>query len=90
MSNLKLTNCPYCDESGDLHFQISSTGYYRCFDCDLIYSDVQKSYRDVVGSYREDYFDRYSADQLDERRDRRTWEPAVAFFWSLPKRDNGK
>lgn len=68
MSNLRLTNCPYCGESGDLHFQISSTGYYRCSYCDLIYSDVQKPYRDVVGSYREDYFDRYSADQLIGQR----------------------
>lgn len=70
MSNLKLTNCPYCDESGDLYFPNFSKHYYRCSVCHLIYWDMKNSYDNVVETYRENYFDKYSADQLDERRDR--------------------
>ena len=70
MSNLRLTNCPYCGEFGDLYFATFSRSYYRCSVCHLIYSDMKNSYDDVVDTYRENYFDKYSADQLDERRDR--------------------
>ena len=70
MNNLRLTNCPYCGESGDLHFAAFSKSYYRCSVCHLIYSDMKNSYDDLVDTYRENYFDKYSADQLDERRDR--------------------
>lgn len=70
MSNLRLTNCPYCGESGDLYCATFSKSYYRCSVCYLIYSDMKNSYDDVVDTFRENYFDQYSADQLDERRDR--------------------
>ena len=70
MSNSKLTICPYCDEPGNLYFTTFSKRYHRCSVCHLIYSDMKNSYSDVVDTYRENYFDKYSVDQLDERRDR--------------------
>lgn len=36
----------------------------RCLTCDLIYLDIPQSYNDVVDTYRENYFERYSVDQL--------------------------
>jgi hypothetical protein len=70
MSNLGLNNCPYCCELGDLYFAAFSKSYYRCSVCHLIYSDMKSSYDDVVDTYRENYFDKYSADQMDKRKDR--------------------
>lgn len=56
--------CPYCDSIGDYYFKINSRSYMRCLTCDLIYLDIPQSYNDVVDTYRENYFERYSVDQL--------------------------
>jgi len=70
MSHLRSTNCHYCGQSGDLYFTTFSKSYYRCSVCYLIYSDMKNSYDDVLDTYRKNYFDRYSVDQLDGRRNR--------------------
>ena len=69
MSNLRLTNCPYCGEFRDLYFAPFSKSYYRCSVCHLIYSDMKNSYDDVADTYRKNYFDRYSAEQLAGQRE---------------------
>ena len=63
-----MENCPYCGKSGDLYFAITSRNYYRCFGCDLIYRDMAESHEDTTATYRENYFERYSIDQLEGRR----------------------
>jgi SAM-dependent methyltransferase len=63
-----MKKCPYCGKSGYLYFAIYSRNYYRCRGCDLVYRDTPGSYDDVVATYHENYFDRYSADQLEGQR----------------------
>jgi 2-polyprenyl-3-methyl-5-hydroxy-6-metoxy-1,4-benzoquinol methylase len=63
-----MENCPFCGEFGYLYFSIISRNYYRCPGCDLIYKNIPESYDDVVATYREDFFDKYSTDQLDGQR----------------------
>ena len=65
-----MKKCPYCKAPGNLHFKISSRTYNRCSVCDLIYKESQDSYDKVVAHYRNDYFKRYSADQMGGKRDR--------------------
>ena len=60
--------CPYCGKSGYLFFASYSREYYRCCECDLIYKENQDSYDSVVNTFRENYFDRYSAEQLEGHR----------------------
>ena len=63
-----MSNCPYCRKSGNLYFGIYSRKYYRCGGCDLIYRTISESYDDAVTTYREKYFDKYSAEQLKGER----------------------
>ena len=65
-----MKKCPYCGANGNFYFKISSRTYNRCLDCDLIYKENQDSYDKVVAHYRDDYFRRYSADQMGGKRDR--------------------
>ena len=58
---LKIKNCPYCKSPGDLYFKISSKTYNRCSWCDLIYKKNHGSYDKILTHYRNDYFERYSA-----------------------------
>ena len=66
----KMKNCPYCDMPVYLYFRTASKHHYRCLTCDLICSDLQKTYNETVATYSEHYFERFSADQLDGQRDR--------------------
>jgi len=63
-----MKRCPYCGKFGDLYFTIISRSYYRCFGCELIYQDLPESHDDIVATYRQDYFDSYSCDQLGGHR----------------------
>jgi 2-polyprenyl-3-methyl-5-hydroxy-6-metoxy-1,4-benzoquinol methylase len=63
-----MKNCPYCKAPGNFYFKISSRIYNRCSGCDLIYKESQDD--KVVVRYRDDYFSRYSADQMSGERDR--------------------
>jgi hypothetical protein len=65
-----MKNCPYCGASGSFYFKISSRTYNRCLGCDLIYKESQDSYDKVMAHYRDDYFERYSADQMSGERER--------------------
>jgi 2-polyprenyl-3-methyl-5-hydroxy-6-metoxy-1,4-benzoquinol methylase len=64
----KMISCPYCGKLGNLYFAIYSRKYYRCCECDLLYRDAPADYDDVVSTYREKFFDRYSTDQLEGQR----------------------
>ncbi|RZB30162.1 MAG: hypothetical protein SRB1_02442 [Desulfobacteraceae bacterium Eth-SRB1] len=65
-----MKNCPYCKAPGNFYFKISSRTYNRCSGCDLIYKKNPDSYDKVVAHYSNDYFERYSADQMGGKRDR--------------------
>jgi rubredoxin len=65
-----MKKCPYCGAPGNFYFKISSRTYNRCSGCDLIYKESQDSYDKVLAHYRNDYFSRYSADQMGGERDR--------------------
>ena len=60
-----MKNCPYCGDAGYFYFRVFSRIYHRCPRCDLIYKESQDSYNQVVAHYREGYFDRYFADQVE-------------------------
>ena len=51
-----------------MFFASYSREYYRCCKCGLLYKDIPASYDDVVSTYREKFFDRYSTDQLEGQR----------------------
>jgi 2-polyprenyl-3-methyl-5-hydroxy-6-metoxy-1,4-benzoquinol methylase len=61
-------DCPYCGKSGNLYITVYSRKYNRCIACDLIYRQNLESYGDVVATYREGYFERYSDEQLAGQR----------------------
>ena len=65
-----MKNCPYCKAPGKFCFKVASRTYNRCSGCDLIYKENPDSYDKVVAHYRNDYFSRYSADQMSGERDR--------------------
>lgn len=65
-----MKNCPYCGAPGDFYFRISPKTYNRCSGCDLIYKESQDSYDKVLAHYCDDYFSRYSADQMGGKRGR--------------------
>jgi 2-polyprenyl-3-methyl-5-hydroxy-6-metoxy-1,4-benzoquinol methylase len=65
-----MKKCPYCKAPGDFYFKIFSRIYSRCSRCDLIYKKSQDSYDKVLSHYRDDYFSKYSADQMSGDRDR--------------------
>ena len=65
-----MKNCPYCGAHGNFYFKVLSRTYNRCSGCDLIYKESQDSYDKVLSHYRDDYFSRYSADQMSGERDR--------------------
>jgi len=65
-----MQNCPYCSKHGDYYFKIGSRVYYRCLQCDLIFRDEIKSYDEVVSTLSDNYFSRYSADQMEGRRNK--------------------
>jgi 2-polyprenyl-3-methyl-5-hydroxy-6-metoxy-1,4-benzoquinol methylase len=63
-----MSSCPYCGRSGVLYFAIYSRRYHRCSVCDLIYRNISDTYGDAMATYRDNYFSRYSADQLGGQR----------------------
>lgn len=63
-----MTNCPYCESSGELYFKTITKNYYRCQSCDLIYKETKEQYDKVLSTYRYDYFTRYSIDQTEGGR----------------------
>jgi len=65
-----MRDCPYCSNNGEYYFKIGSRVYYRCLQCDLIFKNEQKSYDEVVSTLSDNYFNRYSADQMEGRRDK--------------------
>lgn len=65
-----MKDCPYCSKYGDYYFRIGSRVYYRCLQCDLIFRDEIKSYDEVVSTLSDNYFSRYSADQMEGRRNK--------------------
>ena len=65
-----MKKCPYCGAHGNFYFKISSRTYNCCSGCDLIYKENQDSYDNVVAYYRDDYFSRYSDDQVGGKRHR--------------------
>ena len=65
-----MKNCPYCKAPGNFYFKISSRAYHRCSGCDLIYKENRDPHDKVVAYYRNDYFNRYSADQMGGKRNR--------------------
>lgn len=64
-----MKSCPYCGTSGNFYFRISSRIYNRCSGCDLIYKESHNFYDKIAAHYRNDYFSRYSADQMSGERD---------------------
>ncbi len=63
--------CPYCKSVGDFYFKIFARTFHQCRECDLIYKNIKEDYNIVLATYsREDYFDRYSFDQTDKKRDK--------------------
>lgn len=65
-----MKNCPYCGALGDFYFEISPKTYNRCSGCGLIYKKDHVSYDKVLTHYRNDYFEKYSADQMSGERGR--------------------
>lgn len=65
-----MKDCPYCGIPGNFYFRISSRTYNRCSECGLIYKENRDSYDKVLSHYCNDYFVRYSADQMGGKRDR--------------------
>lgn len=63
-----MASCPYCENPSYLYFVTASKNYYRCHACDLIYLGRRDSYPEIVTNYSQDYFERYSIDQLEGRR----------------------
>jgi SAM-dependent methyltransferase len=62
--------CSYCNSAGDFYFKIGSRTYYRCIQCDLIFRSELQSYNQVVSAYADNYFGKYSTDQIEGRRDK--------------------
>ena len=65
-----MTTCPYCQNLSSYYFTIVSRNFYRCLTCDLIHQNLENSYNETVATYRENYFDRHSADETEGQRDR--------------------
>jgi 2-polyprenyl-3-methyl-5-hydroxy-6-metoxy-1,4-benzoquinol methylase len=65
-----MKNCPYCNTAVDFYFKIFSKTYNRCLGCNLTFRCTQETYDEVLTWYRENYFERYSADQMEGRRDK--------------------
>ena len=65
-----MKNCPYCQSDREFYFRISSRTYYRCLQCDLIYKNDLESYNQVANNYSENYFAKYSVDQMEGRRNK--------------------
>jgi len=63
-----MITCPYCENDADLYFSNYRRPYYRCSECDLIFQIISKSYDDVVATYKKNYFDVHSDDQLGGQR----------------------
>jgi len=67
-SRLEMKTCPYCKNYAVWYFTNYRRAYYRCSECDLIFQIISKSYDDVVDTYKNNYFDEYSHDQLEGQR----------------------
>jgi len=67
-SRLEMATCPYCDNYAVWHLTNYRRAYYRCSGCDLIFQFTSKSYDDVVATYKKDYFNKHSHDQLEGQR----------------------
>ena len=65
-----MKDCPYCNKNGEYYFKIGTRIYYKCLHCDLIYRQDQRSYDEIVSGYTPSYFSKYSADQMEGRRDK--------------------
>jgi SAM-dependent methyltransferase len=63
-----MKTCPYCKNYAVWYFTNYRRAYYRCSGCDLIFQIISKSYDDVVDTYKKNYFDGYSHDQLEGQR----------------------
>ena len=55
--------CPYCGGPGDSYLQRYQQNYNFCRRCDLIFKDTQKSYHDVVRTYRFNYYKKFLGEQ---------------------------
>jgi 2-polyprenyl-3-methyl-5-hydroxy-6-metoxy-1,4-benzoquinol methylase len=65
---LEMKTCPYCENYAVWYFTNYRRAYYRCSRCDLIFQIISKSYDDAVDTYKKNYFDEYSHDQLEGQR----------------------
>lgn len=66
-----MKNCPYCGSAGNLYFKVFTRNYCQCRKCDLIYKNDQGDYKNILASYsNENYFSRYSCEQIDRKRDK--------------------
>ena len=67
-SRLEMATCPYCEHYAVWYFTNYRRAYYCCSGCDLIFQIISNSYDDVVATYKNDYFEGYSHDQLGGQR----------------------
>ena len=70
MTEYYRNKCPYCEGEGNHYFEFCSISYYKCSSCDLIYKNSNKSYKEIVLKYRDDYYDNFGASEIDGERDR--------------------
>lgn len=63
-----MKTCPYCHNSIAHRPFITPPGRTICPACDLIFRTVPIDRQEVISKYKNDYFDRYSEDQFDGRR----------------------
>ena len=63
-----MNTCPYCHSSISNRSFITPPGRTICPACDLFFRTVPIDKQAVISRYKDDYFDRYSVDQFDGRR----------------------
>jgi len=63
-----MKTCPYCHNSVSHRSFITPPGRTICPACDLIFRTVPIDKEEVIGRYKNHYFDRCSMDQFDGRR----------------------
>ncbi|MEW6614141.1 MAG: class I SAM-dependent methyltransferase [Thermodesulfobacteriota bacterium] len=68
---IKMEFCPYCGSNKTFfYFKVFSRIFNLCRECNLIYKYILGNYEDFLSAYQDDYFARYSADQIEGRRNK--------------------
>jgi 2-polyprenyl-3-methyl-5-hydroxy-6-metoxy-1,4-benzoquinol methylase len=62
--------CPYCSNKGVYHFSLVSSHYFKCLNCNLIYKNSRKNYKEVVSNYKNNYYDNFGKTEINGERNK--------------------